>query len=276
MVSIITVNYNSRDLLRTCIESLERHLKVPYEIIVVDNGSADGSTKGLQDRAHVVLLPQDANLGFAKGCNKGARAAKGTILHFLNPDTEVDASLNAAYQTALDSAEACSFTTRLAGSTGQVERTSYVLPTFQDMFNQLVSPGKARRWHIGASIVVKPEVFWRVGGFSEEYFMYAEDLDLFYKFHLAGIPNRELPTVILHHKGGCSKNVWSTRKRFLKVEESSLIMASKFGIRLDYFFFKHIAFVRNLFRTPLNSAMELSAYWLALSRRIFFPGRRSA
>lgn len=269
MVSIIIVNYNSRDLLRACLRSIERSVRVPFEVIVVDNGSDDGSTKNLPcDEKVKVIVPRE-NLGFAKGCNRGARIAQGDVLHFLNPDTEVDESINASYETALNASDDCTFTTRLANLDGVIEKTSHVVPTIVNMFKLLLRSKSAQHWHIGASVLVRPHLYWRMGGFSEEYFMYTEDLDFFYKFHLAGVQNRQLPAVVIHHKGGCSRNVWSAWQRLDFMEKSGFTFAEKFGLRLDYFVFKHLAFVRNVGLHPITSLMGIEVYWRTLFKRLF-------
>ncbi|MBX3021252.1 MAG: glycosyltransferase family 2 protein [Bdellovibrionales bacterium] len=269
MISIVTVNYNSRDLLRNCLRSIEEHVRVPYEVIVVDNSSSDGSTVDLPCEGKVKILFQNTNLGFSKGCNRGARAATGTVLHFLNPDTQVDGSINAAYETALKAEKNCTFTTKLANVEGKIEKTSHVIPTLKNMYNLFVAPDAVERWHIGASILVSPETFWNVGGFSEDYFMYWEDIDFFYKCIRADIPNTTLPTVITHHKGGCSRNVWSTWQRLKVMEQSGLAFSEKFDLRLDYFVFKHLAFFRNVILHPVTSFMGLEVYWAALLSRVF-------
>lgn len=268
MISIVTVNYNSRDMLRDCLSSLEKHVHVPYEVIVVDNGSEDGSTQNLPGGDKVRVLKQSDNLGFSKGCNRGAREAKGDVLHFLNPDTVVDESINDAYKTVLASKDEVTFTTRLSTPAGVIEKTNHVIPTLGNMWKLLVNSEKAQQWHIGASVLVRPDLYWRLGGFSEEYFMYWEDIDFFYKLQRAGLANRRLPTVIIHHRGGCSRNVWSTWQRLDFMEKSGFTFAEKFGIRLDYFVFKHLAFFRNVLKHPVTSFMSIEVYWRNLFTRM--------
>ena len=88
-VSIIIVNYNTRELLQDCLESIYRHtMDINFEVIVSDNGSEDGSIEMLkQDFPQVVLIENNANLGFGRANNRGLAIAKGKYIFYLNSDT---------------------------------------------------------------------------------------------------------------------------------------------------------------------------------------------
>jgi GT2 family glycosyltransferase len=89
--SIIIVNWNTRDLVLRCVDSVRRHTPELHELILVDNGSCDGSAEELRalegPLTRVLLLPQ--NVGFAAGCNQGIALAQGTAVCLLNSDTQV-------------------------------------------------------------------------------------------------------------------------------------------------------------------------------------------
>ena len=87
-VSIIIVNYNTLHVLRPCLDSIiEQTIGIDYEIIVVDNGSTDGSIEALSDDSRVTLIPTGENLGFGRANNKGLEQAKGEYIFFLNSET---------------------------------------------------------------------------------------------------------------------------------------------------------------------------------------------
>ena len=87
-VSVIIVNYNTLHVLRPCLESIiEQTAGIDYEIIVVDNGSTDGSIEALSGDNRVILIPTGENLGFGRANNKGVEQAKGDYIFFLNSDT---------------------------------------------------------------------------------------------------------------------------------------------------------------------------------------------
>lgn len=99
-ISIIIVNYNSSDFLYNCIKSIQDSITdVNYEIIVVDNNSTDESLDICQNiiANNVQIVKLDQNLGFSKANNIGVKYAKGTVLHFLNPDTRIDSGMNKDY-----------------------------------------------------------------------------------------------------------------------------------------------------------------------------------
>ena len=88
-VSIIIVNYNTKDLLKNCLESIYKQTKeISFEIIISDNGSTDGSIKMIKDKfPQVTLIENNANLGFGAANNKALEIAKGKFVFYLNSDT---------------------------------------------------------------------------------------------------------------------------------------------------------------------------------------------
>ena len=87
-VSVIIVNYNTLHVLRPCLNSIiEQTAGIDYEIIVVDNGSTDGSIEALSGDNRVILIPTGENLGFGRANNRGVEQAKGDYIFFLNSDT---------------------------------------------------------------------------------------------------------------------------------------------------------------------------------------------
>ena len=87
-ISIIIVNYNTLHVLRPCLDSIiEQTIGIDYEIIVVDNGSTDGSIEALSADSRITLISTGENLGFGRANNKGLEQAKGEYIFFLNSDT---------------------------------------------------------------------------------------------------------------------------------------------------------------------------------------------
>ena len=100
LLSIVVVNWNVRELLRDCLRSVIREMRLPteaYELIVVDNASADGSVEMLRSGfSDVILIASPDNLGFARGCQVGYEAARGEFVLLLNPDTVIlDSAIDA-------------------------------------------------------------------------------------------------------------------------------------------------------------------------------------
>lgn len=263
MISIIIVNYKTAQFLKACLASIKRFVKVPYEVIVVDN-SNDIAIDDLPWNESLRLLRQTSNLGFAKACNIGARESLGTVLHFLNPDCEVRADIQVTYDKALASRARCIYVTKVVDGDDRPTKISHALPTLKNVYSALFAPPKIARWYIGASLVMPVNVFREIGGFSEDYFMYAEDMDLFYKAYLAGVPTLQAPSVVVHHQGGASKTVWSKRERLARVEGSAAIFTQKYGLKFDYFVFKHLGFLTGVRHQPQEAFLELRMYWRQL------------
>ena len=266
MVSIIIVNYNSGDLLRACLESLRKFVTVPYEVIVVDNASSDGSLDELPSVSGLQVIRSDENLGFPRACNLGAASATGRVFHFLNPDAEVTENINEAYALALNETEPQIYVTRILNTRAGTERSCHPFPTLSNVLRLVLFQSSFGRWFVGASVILSQSLFERLGRWSIDYFMYYEDVDLFYKAHLANIKTVQTESLVVHHQGGSSRKVWTDRQRLEKIERSAFIFARKFGIGFDYFVFKHAAFFKVFWRQPTGAVLELRVFWRELLR----------
>ena len=230
-LSIIIVNWNSKDYLRACLTSLYRHRpKAAFEVIVVDGASFDGCGEMLAGEfPSVVFVQSEKNLGFGWASNLGARHAQGSNLLFLNPDTAfLENSIDPLLQRLAMLPEAGVVGCRLLNSDRSLQ-TSCV-QSYPTVINQVLDAEFLRRrfprlrlWGIaalysdaiepsevetisGACMLVKKKAFEAVGGFSENYFMYGEDLDLCFKLKRAGFRVYHVPeTSIVHHGGGSTK-----------------------------------------------------------------------
>jgi GT2 family glycosyltransferase len=235
-LSIIIVNYNSAEYVLNCVKTIhEQTTSIRCEIIVVDNASYDACKQKLADGfPDVAFIQSPVNLGFGKANNLGAQHAAGEVLLFLNPDTEIKENaldrLYAVY-SALKAPGAVGC--RLLNSDGSLQK-SCVQP-FPTVLNQVLDADALMRlfptsdlWKnavllgeelepaaveviSGACIMIGKNVFGRVGGFSPEYFMYAEDLDLCYKTRSLGLVNYYVgAAVVVHHGGGSTNRSGST------------------------------------------------------------------
>jgi GT2 family glycosyltransferase len=229
-VSIIIVNWNSVEFVRRAINSIHLWVSsVEYEIIVVDGGSHDGCGQVMAAEFPGVLFVQSQdNIGFGRANNLGAEHARGRHLLLLNPDTQLRENSVLTLLRCLESLpRAGAVGCRLLNADGSLQ-TSCV-QSFPTIFNQVMDAESLRRrfplWRAwgtaalyssdpkpaeveavsGACILVKREVFDRVGGFCPCYFMYGEDLDLCFKIKQAGYQVYHLPeTSLVHFGGGCT------------------------------------------------------------------------
>ena len=227
-LSIIVVNWNSIAFTRDCIASIRTSMHGQnYEIIVVDNASQDDCSCLLSDASDPVkVINSPSNLGFAGANNLGFEHSTGDKLLFLNPDTLVKEDAIQKMAAQLDSgSETGAVGCRLLNRDFTVQMSS--VQPFPTIWNQLFAlEWIQRRWPgwsllgiqsllskgsdcsrdvevvSGACIMVKRDVFATVGGFSTEYFMYAEEADLCCRIRRAGWRINHVPSAHIVHFGG--------------------------------------------------------------------------
>jgi N-acetylglucosaminyl-diphospho-decaprenol L-rhamnosyltransferase len=242
-LSIIIVNWNSKEHLRKCLASVRHDRHVVAEIVVIDGGSNDGCDQMLRERyPEARFIQSPCNVGFAAANNRAFLAATGDTLLFLNPDTEIPAGAIGALLCHMQSLpDAGVVGCRLLNSDGSLQ-SSCIQPR-PTLANQLLDCDflrkrwpRSRLWGTaplleagdaprevdavsGACLMVRRRVFEQVGGFSEDYFMYAEDIDLAHKVTAAGYRNYCVPDVnVTHHGGNSSDQAGSTFSAVMRPE----------------------------------------------------------
>jgi N-acetylglucosaminyl-diphospho-decaprenol L-rhamnosyltransferase len=268
LMSIIIVNYNSGDLLKKCVDSLIDSLDVNFEVIVYDNCSHDASLAGLDNL--VVLYPMISiirgkeNLGFAKANNRAAKQASGKFLHFLNPDIMVDRALNLEYRKIGTSLDSSIWVTGLTDATGILQKNRHVIPRIGNISRYIVRSGKVAYWNIGASVMIHKDAFIKLGGWPEDYFMYAEDLDFFYTAHVQGIDVNYLPASVIHIGQGVTHKVWDEEQRAAIVEKSFRNFYRKYGAGWEYFIIRPIQLGYMLFNEPASFPLYAKIFFKSL------------
>lgn len=235
-VSIIYVNWNSVDYLRDSIKSVYENTRgMEFEIIVVDNASPKGNVDVLKEEfPGITLIKSPENLGFAGANNLGYAKSSGRYLLFLNPDTRlVSMAVNVMRDCLQSCADAGIVGCRLLNEDLSLQTSC--IQQFPTILNQFLETDylrnrwpKSKLWGIaplfgenmepakvevisGACMMVKRSAFEEVGLFSEDYFMYAEDLDLCYKITRAGYANYYVGEAsVIHYGGKSSSPEWAT------------------------------------------------------------------
>lgn len=263
LVSIVIVNFNTGGLLRNCLESIRKNVSVPFEVIVSDNGSADGSMEMCgeywEDRRFRKIL-NGSNLGFSRANNIGAACAEGKILHFLNPDTELSASISDDYAVALSAPDKV-YVNTLYNLNGTVENSRKPITSVRDLFWWNVRRSKARYWYIGASVIISRDNYDRIGGWSEDYFLYSEDLDLFRKIWDCGIEIGLLPSGIFHLGGGSSGRIWNKLERETAVQKSFRIYFRKHSNKAEYIAVKLYFLLFTALKYPKDLPVYIKAWY---------------
>ncbi len=212
-VSAIVVNYNGKRYLDDCLSSLaaQDYPRDQYEMIVVDNGSSDGSVEAIRARFPTVrLIPLSRNRGFAAANNEGFRQAKGDYLALLNNDTLVDRHWLSALVDAIGVQPTIGATTSkilFKDDPGRINNVGLVLCRDGSGADrgygerdegQFDEPAEVFAG-CGASVLLRRTMLDDVGSFDECLFMYYEDLDLFWRARLRGWTVCYAPRSVVYH-----------------------------------------------------------------------------
>ena len=227
-ISVIIVNYNVKHFLEQCICSLLKALEtMTAEVIVVDNFSGDGSVEYLQKQYPSIKIIRNLNNeGFGKANNKALAQAKGNFILFLNPDTILsEKSIRASIGFMQNHTDAGALGIRMIDGSGKylpeskrgfpgpwvsfckMTGLTKLFPhsaRFAGYYLGHLSPNSNQEIEAlaGAFMLIRKEVLDRTGGFDEQFFMYAEDIDLSYRIRLAGYKNYYFAEeTIIHFKG---------------------------------------------------------------------------
>lgn len=240
LVSIIIINFNGIDYLKDCFESLRKIDYQNWEVIVVDNGSSDGSVEFLEKYKKfksLTIIKNSCNLGFAEPNNQGYRQAKGDYILLLNNDTKVKRDFvkltveRMAKEPKIGVAQPKIFLMEKAGyldNTGSfITKTGFLkhegfLEKDSARFNKEKIIFAAK----GACMFIKREVIKKVGLFDKDFFAYFEESDFCWRVWLTGYKIIYFPGTYIYHKlGATSKkmNQFSINYHSLKNRLASLI-----------------------------------------------------
>ncbi len=231
-LSIIIPSFNTKKILTDCLESIIRYTsRLSYEIIVVDNGSTDGSLEMLkgysQKYSLVTVLDAKENLGFGRANNLGAKKAKGEYLLFLNSDTLIfDNALNESLEILKKHPEKGAYSCRLLNADGSFQPSGGHFPNFGNLIawqlfiddlpwigDHIPSfhPGRSQYdknkkmdWVTGAFLIVRKDLFDMVGGFDKHIFMYTEEMEFCYRLAQANYSTLYTNHPAITHLGGAS------------------------------------------------------------------------
>ncbi|MCJ7602649.1 MAG: glycosyltransferase [Desulfobulbaceae bacterium] len=251
LVSIIIVNYNGRNFLDDCITSIKKFVSVPYEIIIVDNASADGSCDYIKTSwPDIKLVESKDNSGFTGGNNLGVSHARGNLVFLLNNDTKLLSDIKLACGMFSADPNLGVVGGRLYYGNGRQQfsiglehsplriilswagaKKATMLPSLfrREILDEksYTLPHCSVAWVSGACLITRRELWLELQGLDEQYFMYIEDVDYCKRVRLAGYRVAYTPELEVVHYEGAGK-AWVGDMALTRTLRSYLIYTEKF------------------------------------------------
>ncbi|MDO8638447.1 MAG: glycosyltransferase family 2 protein [Candidatus Daviesbacteria bacterium] len=218
-VSVVIPNWNGKHLLKICLKSLQAQTLKDFEIIVVDNGSIDGSKEYIARYfPKVRVIPLDKNYGFAKAVNDGIKASSASMVALINNDTEVDKNcLKYLYQAARTHPRLGFVAAKMLNyyDRGKIDSAGDYIDVVGHANNiglgELDGPKFNRAGEVflvtGGGGLFKKSVFEKVGYLDGDYFAYFEDVDLCLRAQLVGFKGYFEPKAKIYHIHKATSNM---------------------------------------------------------------------
>lgn len=251
-LTVIILNYNTKELLENCLNSVKKNLKeVSMQVIVSDNSSDDGGPDMVKKKFPWVELIEGPNDGFSKGNNRARPHVKGKMVLFLNPDTVVREQVFAKTVKYLEEhPKVGAVTCKLVLADGSLDKdVRRRFPTPWVSFQRLVL-GKSRYYYYedipdtttheieamqGAFFLSYKKLLDKVGWFDERYFFDGEDVDLCYQIKKCGYSLVYYPDVyITHFKGVTKGKVKKWRHKLTSQQRKKIRLAGVASMELFY------------------------------------------
>jgi len=270
-LSVIILSYNTKELLEKCLNSLVLSIKyhvLRAEIIVVDNGSTDGSVEMVKEtiihntKYNIHLIENQNNLGFSKGNNVGLTQATGKYILFLNSDTEVfPGSLSEAVDFMKNHPSVGALTAKTLLADGKMDPdchrgfpTPWASITYflglEKLFPKSRLFGQYHKFFLdlninheidagaGAFMLIPRKVIDKIGAWDESYFFYGEDLDFNYRIKKAGFKVMFFAKPLLKHYKGASSGLRKESKNIAKNSKENRIRVAKASAQAMEIFYK--------------------------------------
>ena len=226
-VSIVVLNYNGKHFLETCLKSLERQDFQDFEVLLVDNGSTDGSLEYVQEKfPSVRVISLAENLGFCGGNNVGIGEARGEYVALLNNDAEADpnwlgelkGTLDAHSDVGfcaskmflrdqpeiIDTAGGIFYSCGVGGQRGCLEKENGRFTELEYVFSACAGAAMYRKTMLD-----------EIGLFDDKFFAHGEEFDLSFRAQLRGYKCLFVPSAVVYHAAGGTLNRDSDERRYL-------------------------------------------------------------
>lgn len=251
-ITFVIVTWNNEKEISECLKTVSKYSPDTSKIIVVDNNSSDSTTTIIEEQfPEVTLIKSDENLGFAKGNNIALNATTTEYVCFLNPDVILTQDIVTPSINMLKTNDRIGLVScRLNNRDGSWQPSTFSFANSKNLYYEILHIGEfmpqnicKKRfinyyrpienfnpdWVIGAEMIMRTEEAQKIGGFSTEYYMYTEDMDLCKK--ISTILHKNvlfLPNHSLIHLGGASESQNINYNKQKKLYENDLMFVKKF------------------------------------------------
>jgi GT2 family glycosyltransferase len=219
-VSVIIVTYNSAASIADCLKSVDEQQDVQRELLVIDNASSDQTLNVVRaSSANPFLIENRENVGFGRACNQGFAASQGRHIYLLNPDAQLIGpnALATLCRVLSDHKSWGMAGSRVVSATGEWNRPATTYPDESHVRKDFSAlPGNIA-WVVGASMIIRREVYSELGGFDPEFFLYSEETDFCLRLRQRGYEIGLVEDATVRHIGGASESgrdpheVWTRR-----------------------------------------------------------------
>lgn len=242
-LSVIVVNWNRRELLDRCLRSLAAQTVNHFQVVLVDNGSTDGSADwaeknfGESPKFHLLIVRNRENRGFCAANNQGISAASDAeLVALLNNDAEADPQWLEALSSAFERPEIGMAASKILvyEDPGKIDKVGHLI--YLDGQNRGRGTGQRDTgqfdrveevlWPDGCAAMYRREMLEQVGGFDEDFFAYADDADLGLRGRIAGWRCLYVPGAVVRHHRGATLGILSARRLEL-IERNRILLATK-------------------------------------------------
>ena len=241
-VAVLVINWNRKELLRACLNSLARQSHGSFEVVVVDNGSTDGSAALIEQIAKTYPVPlhlivNSTNLGFCTANNQGILATDGELVALLNNDAEAEPGWLKALERVIRGQEDVGMAASKVlvwEDPAQIDKCGHLI--YPDGQNRGRGSGQADQgqfdrteevlWPDGCAAMYRRAMLEDVGGFDEDFFAYADDAELGLRARWAGWRCLYTPDAVVRHHRGATLGLGSARRLTL-IERNRVLLAVK-------------------------------------------------
>ena len=249
-LTIIIPHFNGIDILKNCLETIYLNSYTDFEVILIDNGSTDGSQQFSREHfPQVNLVENEINLGYAGACNQGITMSQSEFILLLNNDTEMpsnflqemineikSSSKIAFVQPKIISIQDKMFFDYSGGGGGEMDILGYpfargrIFDTVEKDKEQYDAMTNEVFWTSGCAMLLRREVIDHIGTLDEDFFAHQEEIDLNWRAQLAGYKNIVTYRTKIYHYSGYTLRSDNLRKMYLNHRNNLIMMVKNYSL----------------------------------------------